>query len=198
MHLPHQFLAALGKTLPGGLARVDDDQQLPGPRRFRPGMIGPVELERKIAARQRRRQQLDHHRQRRALVPAKRQQRAAFKNRLGVLGRLAEAVHAHACRQSFALARGDLHIAMGDGAGGQVEDNRCGTGARRGKGDRVSAEQRAVGAVRHHAGHAVDHTQRDQTFIGERFDIRPQCGEVMGVANRQHRDPGAARLLHQQ
>ena len=26
VHLPHQFLAALGKVLPGGLARVDDDQ----------------------------------------------------------------------------------------------------------------------------------------------------------------------------
>ena len=131
-------------------------------------------------------------------MPAERQQRAAFENRLGVLGRLAEAVDPHADREFFTFARGDLHIAMGNGAGGQVKNNRRGVGPWRGEGNRIGAEQWPISAMGHHAGHAVDHAQRDQTFVGEGLDIRPQSSEMMRVANRQHRDPGMTCLLDQQ
>ena len=71
-------------------------------------------------------------------------------------------------------------------------------GTRRSEGDRVGAEQWPLRTVGHHAGHAVDHTQGHQAFIGKRLDVRPQCGEVVRVTNRQHGDPGAAGFLDQQ
>ncbi|MNV58682.1 hypothetical protein D3C71_1510690 [compost metagenome] len=197
VHLPHQFLAALGKALPRRLVRIDHDKQLASPGGLGARVVLPVELEGKIATGQCRREQLDHHRQRRALVPAERQQRAALENRLRVRGRLAEAVYAHPFRQAFTLAGGNLHIAMGNGAGGQVEDNRPALGPRCSEGNRVGAEQRPVGTVGHHAGHAVDHAQCHKALFSEGFDIRPQGREMVRVTDRQHRDAGTSGLLHQ-
>ena len=131
-------------------------------------------------------------------MPAERQQCAAFKNRLGVLRRLAQAIDAHTGGQALTFACGNLHVAMGDGAGGQVEHNRRAVCPWRGKRDRVGAEQRAVGAVGNHAGHAVDHAQCHQAFFGKRLDVRPQRGKVMRVVNRQQRDASTAGLVHQQ
>ncbi|MNL57769.1 hypothetical protein D3C87_1813560 [compost metagenome] len=130
-------------------------------------------------------------------MAAERQQRAPFQNRFGILGRLAEAVHTHAHGQPFALAGGNLHVAMGNGAGGQVKDNRRATGLRRGEGNRVGAEQRPVGTVGHHAGHAVDHAQCHKALFSEGFDIRPQGREMVRITDRQHRDAGTSGLLHQ-
>ena len=131
-------------------------------------------------------------------MPAERQQRATFEDRLRVLGRLTEAVHAHAGWQPLALARGNLHVTMGNGTGGQVKDNRITVGPRRRKGDRVGAKQRSVGAMRDDASHAVDHTERYQPLISERLDVRPQRGEMVGIADRQYRDAGTAGFFHQQ
>ncbi|MNN48015.1 hypothetical protein D3C81_1624650 [compost metagenome] len=86
---------------------------------------------------------------------------------------------------------------MGHGTGGHVEDDRVMFGARCGKGDGVGAEQRLAGAVRHHAGHAVDHAQGYQAFVGEWLHIRPQRGEVVRVVDRQHGDTSVACLRHQ-
>ncbi|MNZ81701.1 hypothetical protein D3C78_1003770 [compost metagenome] len=52
--------------------------------------------------------------------------------------------------------------------------------------------------MRHHAGHAVDHTQGHQAFIGEGLDVRPQGREMVRVMDCQHGDPGTAGLFHQQ
>ena len=62
-HGLHQRLGALGKVVAGAFAGVDDDQQLARPGCLGAGVLRPVKVKREIAARQRRRQQLDHHRQ---------------------------------------------------------------------------------------------------------------------------------------
>ena len=198
MHLAHQFGAALGEAVAAGLGRVDDDQQLAGPRGLRAGVLLPVELEREVATGQRCRQQFDHHRQRRTFMPAEGQQGTSVQNFFGVLRRLAMLVDPHARRQAVVLARGNLHIAVGNGAGGQVEYDRVAPSTGCGKSNRVGAKQRLLGAMGDYAGHAVDHTQRHQPFFGKWLDIRPECCEVMGVADRQHCNPGAAGLFHQQ
>ncbi|MNK95032.1 hypothetical protein D3C87_1152540 [compost metagenome] len=87
---------------------------------------------------------------------------------------------------------------MGNGAGGQIEHNRLTVGTRRGKGNGVGAEQRPIGAVGHDAGHAVDHAERHQPFIGKGLDVRPQRGEMVRIADRQDCDAGAAGFFHQQ
>ena len=131
-------------------------------------------------------------------MPAKGQQGATVENGFRVFGRLALLVHPHARRQRVALARSYLHVAVGNGAGGQVENDRVAISARCSKGNRVSPEQGFLRAVGHHAGHAVDHAQGHQAFFGKRLDIGPECREVMGVTNRQHRNPGTAGFFHQQ
>ncbi|MOA01628.1 hypothetical protein D3C78_1210470 [compost metagenome] len=87
---------------------------------------------------------------------------------------------------------------MGNGAGGEVEDNRLTVSPWCGEGNGVGAEQWAVRAMGHHTRHAVDHTQRHQAFIGKRLDIRPEGGKVVGIANGQDGNTGAAGLRHQQ
>jgi len=96
------------------------------------------------------------------------------------------------------FACSNLHVAVGNRTGGQVEYDGVAISARCGKGNRVGAEQGLLRTVGHHAGHAVDHAQGHQAFFGKRLDIRPERGEVMGVTNRQHRNPGTAGFCHQQ
>ncbi|MCY1439951.1 hypothetical protein D9M71_562050 [compost metagenome] len=130
-------------------------------------------------------------------MSAKRQQRAALKNRFRVGRRLAEAVHTHPLRQAFTLACGNLHVAMGNGTGGEVKDNRFAASPWRGEGNRIGTEQWSVGTVGHHAGHAVDHAQRYQPFIREGFDIWPQGREMVRITDRQHCNAGTSGFLHQ-
>lgn len=58
-------------------------------------------------------------------------------------------------------------------------ETRITTGPRCGKGNRVGAKQRLLRAMGHDTGHAVDHAQGHQAFIGKRFDVRSERGEMM-------------------
>ncbi len=107
-------------------------------------------------------------------------------------------IDAHTGRQHRAFARGNLHVTVGNGTGGEVEDDRISPGPRCGEGDRVGAEQGFLRTMRHHAGHAVDHAQRHQPFTGKRLDVRPKRSEVVRIANRQHRNAGAFGFFYQQ
>ena len=130
-------------------------------------------------------------------MAAKRQQGATVQNVFGVLGRLAMFINPHAHRQRMVFTGRYLHVAVSDGAGGQIKHDWVSIGTRRGKGDGVGAKQRFLCAMRHHAGHAVDHAQRHQTFFGKRLNIGPQCCKVVRVAYGQHGNPGAAGFFNQ-
>ena len=197
-HLLHQGFGALRKIVASALAGVDHDEQLARPGRFGAGVLRPVKVKREVAARERRSQQLDHHRQGRSLVAAKRQQRTAVQDGGRVAGGLAVAVHAVALGQGVARARGNLHVAVGDGAGGEVKHQRVAPCARRGKGDGVGAKQGLVPTRGHHAGHAVHEGQRHQPFAGKGLHVGPERGEMVRVADGQQRNAVAARLVDQQ
>ncbi len=98
----------------------------------------------------------------------------------------------------MAITRGNLDIAMGQGAGGEIEHNGVAPRTRRRERNGVGAENRLAGAMGNHAGHAVDHRQGNQTLASEGLDVGPQGGEMMGVADGQYGDPREARFLDQQ
>ena len=54
-----------------------------------------------------------------------------------------------------------------------------------------------MAAMRHDAGHRVDHREREEPLAREGLDVGPDGAEVMRLADGQQRDAVGARLRHQ-
>ena len=175
------------------LRGVNREDELATPGRAAVAGVHVARLEAEEIADERPREELDHEGDRRPLVAAEGELRAG-EGRRRVRRGIAVGVDPPPFRERLAVALVDHDLAARDRARCLVEDERRPPPVARPR------ERHLVGAVERlrapggrHVRHRGHEREVDEPALGEGLRLRPQGREVVGVGDREGRDPVTAR-----
>ena len=125
------------------------------------------------------------------------QQAQCFGDRHRIFGDIAVGIEAAIDIQHVALSRRHFDVHERNNRRRLIPHNRIGALTRAGKGHWIGTENRFVTAVGDDQFQRIDHSDRDQAFIGKRHRVKTQRREVMAIGAGISRNALLTRYVDQ-